>query len=305
MVICLFYNVKGEKIYYINQLEGEKLLNMFLAGITLPNPAYKSIHNITRDNEFDKYQFEYVFKGKGYIETGDKKYTIQEGDFFFLNKLKPHIYYTDKNCLLEKIFITVNGKLVDHLLEAYDMTDSVIIQRVNVYNILKQLLDLLAHMTHENKQDVFNQIGLLILEMIQKVYYANLTVKQDQIPDENNEQIKDNRKLEADAHQIRNYIENNMDINLTLEQIATYFYRSKANIINIFKKEYNTTPICYALNRKIEISERMLSYTKLSINEIAAMLAFSSSKHFGKMFKKVHGMSPSEYRKINNKPGFI
>ncbi|MDD5604092.1 MAG: hypothetical protein PHG48_08495 [Eubacteriales bacterium] len=53
----MFYNFKGEQIFYINPQGGEGILNIFLAGITSPNPLYKSMHNITADNEFDKYQF--------------------------------------------------------------------------------------------------------------------------------------------------------------------------------------------------------------------------------------------------------
>ena len=291
----MLYNVKGEKIYYINQLEGEKLLNVFLAGITVPNPNYKSMHNITRENEFDKYNFEYVFRGKGYIETGGHVHTVQAGDFFFLNKLKPHIYYTDPVDLLEKIFITVNGPLIDHLVEAYGLIDSVLVLRVDVYDLLDKILKLLAQLTSENKVETFDRVGLLIHEMIQTVCRDRLANKRET---ERKGQRGEPQRRPCEAQQILNYIENNLDINLTLDDIAAYFYRSKANIIHLFKAEYQKTPIQYLLTRKVEIARRLLTYTKLSVEEVSGILAFSSSKHFCKMFGKVTGISPSQYRKL-------
>lgn len=279
----MFYNVKGEKIVYISNLSSEMVLNVFLAGTTCPNPDYKSSHNITTSNTFDRYCFEYVTRGVGYIETVGKKYTVRAGDFFFLNKLKPHYYYTDQKQLLEKIFITVNGTLIDKLIEVYGLTESVFIRKIDVQDILLDMHKILEKVTDENKTENFRMIEIKMLEMIQKVSpVAQSAAHSPQ---------KDLAEL------IQNYIENNFESPFTLDTIANYFFISKAHAIRVFKERYGVTPMQYALNRRMEIAKHLLSYTKLHINEISDILCFSSSKHFASTFHARCGMSPYAYRK--------
>ncbi len=279
----MFYNVKGEKIVYISNLSSENILNVFLAGTTCPNPEYKSSHNITVSNTFDRYCFEYVTAGVGYIETGEKKHTVRAGDFFFLNKLKPHYYYTDPAQLLEKVFITVNGTLIDKLTEVYGLTESVIIRRVDVHDLFLEMHEILASVTDENKSEKFRDIEIKMLELMQKVssttQSAALTPKKEL------------------AELIRDYIENSFEVPFTLDTIANFFFISKTHAIRVFKEKYGVSPMQYALNRRMEIARHLLSYTKLHINEISAILCFSSSKHFASTFHKRCGISPQAYRK--------
>jgi len=214
----MFYNYKQEKIFYINQHEGKGILHVFLAGITTPNAKYKSTHNTNADNLFDKYQFEYVFGGKGIIETPGKKYEIGAGDFFFLNKSKPHIYYSDKENPLEKIFVTVSGTLVDRLTEAYSMKESVIIRKVNVYTQLSRILEILSKMDSETISTDIDDIGLILHEIIQKVHPL----------------CPEKIELPTEAEKMKNYIENNLDRNFTLEDMSSFFFQSKISITRIF-----------------------------------------------------------------------
>lgn len=283
----MFYNVKGEEIVYISRLAGTGILNVFLAGTTKPNPEYRSSHNITVKDEFDKYQFEYVFRGTGYIETGEAKYTVRAGDFFFLNKLKPHYYYSDPSDLLEKIFITVNGALVDHLTAAYGLTDSVVIRRVNAYPMLSDILGILAGTDASNRDASFDRTAVKLFELIQLV-----SPQKYGLPPESR---RDTGEL------ILNYIENNLERRLTLEDIAAYFFLSKSQIMRVFKEKYGVSPMSYAKRRRIEIARSLLSYTRLRVEEISDMLSFSSSKHFAKAFGEANGVSPSEWRRKLNK----
>ena len=283
----MFYNFKKEKIYYINQLSGSKLLNVYLAGITCPNPHYKSSHNISVRDEFDKYNFEYVFAGKGYLSTLDKIYTVEAGDFFFLNRSRPHYYYTDPDELLEKIFVTVDGDFVESITNLYGLTDSILIRKVNVYRELADILEILKSMTADNKQESINSVCRKLLAIVQKVSPIS-TAGQEQMP------RKTSYGLAKDVY---NYIENSIDRPIRLSDIASYFYTSQSHIIRVFKQKYGVTPMQYIINRRIEIARHLLSYTELSIKEVSEMLCFSDAKHFSKTFRSLTGESPSQYRK--------
>ena len=49
--IAMYYNVKNEKIYYMSAEAENVPLNIFLAGITLPNPNYIISHNSSSNDE--------------------------------------------------------------------------------------------------------------------------------------------------------------------------------------------------------------------------------------------------------------
>ncbi|WP_163378099.1 helix-turn-helix domain-containing protein [Cyclobacterium sp. SYSU L10401] len=57
----------------------------------------------------------------------------------------------------------------------------------------------------------------------------------------------------------------------------------------------------YFIGLKIEKAKEWLSYETLNISEIAWSLDYSSVQHFSGQFKKVTGMTPSQYKKSNEK----
>lgn len=54
----------------------------------------------------------------------------------------------------------------------------------------------------------------------------------------------------------------------------------------------------YFINLKIEKVKELLSYAELNISEIALQLGYSSVQHLSSQFKKVTGMTPTEYKNL-------
>jgi hypothetical protein len=127
----MYINYNNEEIIY-NSIDTNDFLSISMAGITNPNPNYHIIHNINRHFFYDYYVFEYVISGTGYIEFDDKKVLVKEGDFYFLNKLCRHIYYSDKTNPFKKIFIVAKGSFIDSLIASFKITESVIIKKIYI-----------------------------------------------------------------------------------------------------------------------------------------------------------------------------
>ena len=58
--------------------------------------------------------------------------------------------------------------------------------------------------------------------------------------------------------------------------------------------------IPYVNRKKIEVAEQMLSEGKL-VYQVSDILGFENSTYFSKLFKKIKGITPEQYRKVNNK----
>ena len=65
----------------------------------------------------------------------------------------------------------------------------------------------------------------------------------------------------------------------------------------LFQKETGVAPISYFLRLKIQKACQYIELTNLKLHEIATLLGFEEPAYFSRLFAKIMGMSPSEYRK--------
>jgi two-component system response regulator YesN len=94
------------------------------------------------------------------------------------------------------------------------------------------------------------------------------------------------------------YVKNNLDRYISLEDVANEVQLSSAYFSNIFKKETGQNFTEFITESKINKAKDLLMRSNMNINEIADSLSFSDARYFSKIFKKVVGIKPTEYRKI-------
>ncbi len=93
------------------------------------------------------------------------------------------------------------------------------------------------------------------------------------------------------------YIRQHMDEDIRLETLAGRACLSKDHFIRLFRQEMNTTPLKYINQKKMEKAQLLLLTESLSVKEVAYRLAFDDYSYFNRLFKKVTGMTPQEYRR--------
>ena len=71
-------------------------------------------------------------------------------------------------------------------------------------------------------------------------------------------------------------------------------------ISNLFSEEEDTTIEKYFISQKIERVKELLKYDELSLSEIAFQLSYSSVAHLSTQFKKVTGITPSQFKQTNS-----
>lgn len=94
-----------------------------------------------------------------------------------------------------------------------------------------------------------------------------------------------------------NYINLNLSSPLTLRSISSNIVVNPNYLSSKFNKEVHES-IAYFINRRrIEESVKLMENTHLSITSISEQIGFNDVNYFSKVFKKLLGVSPSEYRK--------
>ena len=83
---------------------------------------------------------------------------------------------------------------------------------------------------------------------------------------------------------------------LSLTSFAEMYYVSSTHLSALFKKEVKMNLKEYIQEVRLRQARIQLNTTRLPIQEIAANCGFMDVNYFTRVFRKVHGMSPREYR---------
>ena len=106
------------------------------------------------------------------------------------------------------------------------------------------------------------------------------------------------RKINCDA--IRDYIETNYHEDIYLEKLADEYHVSLSYLSRIFKEHYGITFQQYLANTRIGHAKNLLITTNMTINDISEAAGFNSRNTFIRMFKKLEGVTPTEFRTLTN-----
>lgn len=130
-------------------------------------------------------------------------------------------------------------------------------------------------------------VNEFFVEMIETLFYKN-----------SGSLLNEDITLKKDSLIIKatNLIDETLQQQITLNDICRELNISKYHFIRMFKKQVGMTPYQYMLDSKIKLACEDLE-TGVDILDIVERYGFYDLSHFGKRFKRVFGLTPSEYRK--------
>ncbi len=105
-----------------------------------------------------------------------------------------------------------------------------------------------------------------------------------------------NTKSISTILQIRNYIDDNYNMHLTLDNLASEFHMNPDYLQRKFKQKFNQSPAEYQLEVRLSQAVAMLITSDLSVEAIAELCGFSNSSHFIRTFKKKKNVTPSQFK---------
>lgn len=130
-------------------------------------------------------------------------------------------------------------------------------------------------------------LNLFGLQMLLLYRSESLNYQQDTLGQNAN-------KILADAC---NYINQNLDAVLTLENIAEQSNVSVSHLNRLFNNVLSLSPMRYVWGQRTAHGISLLKHTGLSVQEIAFQCGFATTQHFAKRIKSETGLTPTDIRR--------
>jgi AraC-like DNA-binding protein len=273
--------------------------------------------NEIRFSEIKKIESDVAFKGLGikYVASGEetyyangKKFMVREGEYIIGNDFTKSIVQINQEKVVEGICIDISTQIVSDVAEFYDLQAS----------NLKEFL--LSDQFFVNRYNVKNtSIGYSLSEINKKIKngsFANSLQEQELfyslaesiITDQrfifdhlNNLDFKKNitnEEVFRSILQAKNFIDEHITENLSLDEISLNIGISKYHFIRVFKQAFGVSP--YQYQKRIRLDRAKLDITKgMSILETAIKYGFSDVPTFSKAFKQQFNLTPGAIRISN------
>lgn len=230
--------------------------------------------------------FQYTLSGEGNLVSGGKHYRISKHHGFFVTVPDNHEYYYSPDAggePWEFIFLTAAGRHVEgYWNDIVAKTGPVVSFKPNAQPIA-MLWEMMESAQMKTGLDKY-ELSVRLYEWIVACLRA-IDGKPDAgrpVPDSVAAALK---FMDAHYHRF-----------LTLEQIAAEAGMSKYHFCRLFVKHTGITPIHYLTKIRIEAASRLLRQTSQPVGAIAAATGFDNSSYFGKVFRKLMGVSPQQFR---------
>lgn len=103
---------------------------------------------------------------------------------------------------------------------------------------------------------------------------------------------------QKEIRKVREYLEEHYASKLSLDDISKLFYIDKFYLCEQFKEQYSVSVMDYLISVRITEAKKLIRFTDKTMDEIAESVGINGAAYFSRLFKKVEGVSPSEFRKM-------
>lgn len=208
----------------------------------------------------------YCIRGKGIFRNSSGTYEIKAGQAFIINPDEITFYQADETNPWMYVWIAFSGTVCEKVKE-------------------------LPPVIQIETKSIFEEIRTLVVEGVclpEKYLICLLRLFEDILPPSPD-------SMPGYALRTKDYIKFHYMEDISVESIAASFNIDRRYLLRLFKREFGITIVNFIVRTRLNAAYDFLA-SGFPVNKAAVMCGYSDAYNFSKMFKKYHGISPSDVK---------
>ena len=243
-------------------------------------------HTSSRAN-LSSYLFFTILSGSGKLDYNGVQYDLSEGDAVFLDCSIPYSHTTGRD-LWKLQWCHFYGPEMGGIYEKYKARGGNVVFRPKKPEAYRDLLEKLKKTARSDSHVRDMEINALLSDLLVLLMEDSWNPERDR--------VQTGKRLQIMG--VREYIDNHYASNITLDDLAERFFMNKTYLSELFKEQYGVALKDYLVSVRITEAKKLLRFTDKTTEEIAEAIGVNGAAYFSRMFKRVEGVSPREYRNL-------
>lgn len=206
----------------------------------------------------------YCVSGKGIFRNASGTYDVLPGQAFIINPDEITFYRADENDPWFYCWIAFSGQICEKIKELPSVVD---VKDGSVFDEIQRLV---------NENVCYpEQYIMCLIKLLQQLVPPSPY------------------SMPGYALRAKDYIKLHYMDDISVEKIADSFNIDRRYLLRLFKKEFGITIVNHIIRTRLDVAYDFLK-EGYPVNKTAVMVGYSDAYNFSKMFKKYHGISPSD-----------
>lgn len=232
------------------------------------------------------FQLLYIAAGKAHFHINGEEKIVTAGHMVLYRPKEPQKYEYYLEDLTEVYWVHFTGGNVTNILHSYGLTKDKKIFYCGSDLEYKNLFRSMIQELQMCKDDYPEMLEIYLRQIFIKLHrYFNTTTKTE------------TSQIAEEIDKAMLYFAEHYNEDICIEDYAGKHHMSTSWFIRNFRQYTGSTPMQYILSKRIHNAETLLQNAHYNITEISNIVGYDNPLYFSRIFKKIKGISPSEYRK--------
>ena len=271
-------------IYQPSSFAMQSLLYLQETGsLTAIKPHVSSRQNLA------SFLFFYVEEGDGSLTYQNQTYIMKKGDCAFIDCRNKYSQSSSSKNLWSLKWVHFFGSNMSEIYSKYlerggEVCFSVDNKKSNPFIHILDLIMETANSSSYIRDMKINEILSQLLTILMEYSW-------------NPEKVKISNTKCLNISNVKAFIDKKFTEKIALEMVANQFNVNKSYLLRLFKENTGLTVNNYILQKRILMAKNELRFSNKTLDVIAEDCGFDSANYFIRIFKKIEGLTPGEYRK--------
>ena len=250
-------------------------IHMVMCGTRKVEPDFKMPPHVR-----EYYLIHYVRSGAIILEENKNKHRAVEGDIFIIYPDNLISYYAD-NGEVDFCWVSFVGNSVEKYLKYAGVTRENPVIHINNTDFEDTVLKLIT-LFEKNKTPSEIELNSRLLNCFHSIEKSGKYVAKETV-----------NYIDA----VLAYIDDNYMKDISSSDIANFIRLNRSYLFKLFKQQTGMSVSQYLIQYRINKACEFLTEYNFSIGQIARMVGIDDIYYFSKLFKKITGLTPTEYKK--------